>query len=190
MSQRSYLLFENACRRKTTLDRYAYHLEKFRNFTKIRDYDSLSNLDADAIQTLLENYIMHLKSIGIAGSSFKSYLNGIELFFECNRKNINKKLLHRLFPEIQKPGGEKPYSTEDIQKMLSCSTKKRTRAFIHFLASTGSRPSAIVDPVLKMKHISDMLLGCKSVIIYAGSREEYWGFLTPEASKALGLLPC
>ena len=163
MIQRSYLLFENTCRRRTTLDRYAYHLEKFRNFTKIRDFDSLSSLDVDTIQTLLENYIMHLKRIGMSGSSFKSYLNGIELFFECNRKNINKKALHRLYPEIQKLGGEKPYSTEDIQKMLSCSTKKRTRAFIHFLASTGSRSALSCLVIMSYKFVS---VSCKVIHVF------------------------
>ena len=30
-----------------------------------------------------------------------------------------------------------------------------------------------------------MPLGCKAVLLYSGSNEEYWAFLTPEASRTL-----
>lgn len=61
--------------------------------------------------------------------------------------------------------------------------KKRSRALILFLASTGARIGVVDD--LKLKHIIEMLSGCKGVLFYEGTNEEYWGFLTPESSNAL-----
>jgi integrase/recombinase XerD len=71
--------------------------------------------------------------------------------------------------------------------MLGSTTKVRTKAMIHFLASTGVRPGALPDPVLGKKHLVDMPLGCIGVRIYDNSKEGYWAFLTPEASTALAL---
>ncbi|MEX0855400.1 MAG: hypothetical protein WD018_06520, partial [Nitrosopumilaceae archaeon] len=53
----------------------------------------------------------------------------------------------------------------------------------HFIAASGCRVGAL--PELKIKNILDMPLGCKSILIYEGSTEEYSTFLTPEASKVL-----
>jgi len=64
--------------------------------------------------------------------------------------------------------------------MLAMTTKKRVKALIHFLASTAGRVG-IFDHNLRMQHLTDMSSGCKAVLLYAGDKEEYWAFLTPEA---------
>jgi len=38
-----------------------------------------------------------------------------------------------------------------------------------------------------MKHLKNLEDDCKAVLIYAGEIDEYWAFLTPEASEALEL---
>ena len=65
--------------------------------------------------------------------------------------------------------------------MLSNTNKKRTRALILFLSSTGCRVGVI--PELKLGHITNRD-DCKEVLCYANDREEYVAFMTPEASKA------
>ena len=65
--------------------------------------------------------------------------------------------------------------------MLENTNKKRTKALILFLASSGCRVGVI--PELKLKHIID-IENCKQVLCYAESKEEYTAFMTPEASKA------
>jgi len=86
-------------------------------------------------------------------------------------------------PEKVKKAGYSAYQTGDIQKMLGfCGRSKRNRALIHFLASTGCRVGAIHD--LRLKHVTQED-DSKSVLFYEGSNEEYYGFLTPEASNEL-----
>ena len=81
--------------------------------------------------------------------------------------------------------GKLPATDEDIQRMLEVTKNLRDIAVIHFLASTGTRPAGIVDPILKMKHLTEMSQKCYAVKIYDQYDEGYWAFLTPEARKAL-----
>lgn len=90
-----------------------------------------------------------------------------------------------MIPEMQKAGNDMPYTTEDIQKMILGATPKRTRALVYFFASTGARPNVLADPILRLKHLSPMPEGCKAVLLYEGSKDEYWAFLTPETVKAI-----
>lgn len=78
--------------------------------------------------------------------------------------------------------------------MLQVAKHPRDIALIHFFASTGARPAALFDPVLRMKHLVYMsnparpdreIKWCYAVRIYDESREGYWAFLTPEATRAL-----
>ena len=75
-----------------------------------------------------------------------------------------------------------------------CERSVRKQAIIHFLASTGIRPAALVDPVLKIKHLQSMPNPddpinqphyCYSIKVYDESKEGYWAFLTPEARKII-----
>ncbi len=54
---------------------------------------------------------------------------------------------------------------------------------IHFLASSGIRVGGLDG--LELRQISEMPDGCRAVLVYEGTNQEYWTFLTPEASKAL-----
>ncbi len=183
--QRSIVLFENSCKSPATLENYRFSLDKFLEFTKIKDYDSLLTLDSDFLQELLENYLFELKKRGLRRKSIESYFCALECFLDVNKKNYHKKSLHRMFPADSKHGSDKPYTTEDIQKMLSATTSKRNKALILFFSSIGGRPGVLIDPVLRFGHLHPMPLGCKAVLLYEDSTEEYWAFLTPEASAAI-----
>lgn len=125
---------------------------------------------------------MHLRDT-LSPNSIPTMYYGVELFFSMNDVTINFKKLRRMFPAKVKRTGDKPYTTEDIQQMLSVTRYKRDRAFILFLASTGARVGSISG--LKVRHIEPVSQSCKSVLLYENSEEEYYAFLTPEASKTM-----
>jgi len=52
------------------------------------------------------------------------------------------------------------------------------------MSSLGARVGVHNYP-LQMQHLRDMDDGCRAVLIYAGDKDEYWAFLTPEATKYL-----
>ncbi|MDH3313172.1 MAG: hypothetical protein OEM28_08500 [Nitrosopumilus sp.] len=71
--QRSLLLFENSIKIKATRTRYLYHLNKFRKFYKIKDYDSLLIIDIKKLQIMVEDYVMMLKK-KVSPNSINSYM--------------------------------------------------------------------------------------------------------------------
>jgi len=186
MKSRSLVLFESAIKSPESRKSYSYSFREFKKFAKIHDCDQIVKLDTEKIQKILEDWVMHLTDKGLKSNTIRAKLCAIELFLDMNKKPFHKKILHKLIPSSDYvPGGEIPFTTEDIQRFLDSTTKLRTKALVHFLASTGGRPAGITDPVLRLKHIEDMPYGCKSIKIYDGSKEGYFAFLTPEAAKAL-----
>lgn len=165
---------------KETRKVYLYQLDQFVKWSKVKDYDALLTQDEKSIQRNLEDYLIHLKEIH-SPNYIPSIIAPVELFFTMNDVNINSKRLHKMFPTKNKKGGYGSYTRQDIQKMLENTNKKRTKALILFFASTGCRAGAI--PELRLKHIENFE-DCKSVLVYAESKDEYLTFMTPEASKA------
>ena len=182
---------------------YAYKIQRFMKFTTTRhytkhpeDFESLLQYDGEKITDILEEFVNYLESQGLVAEAVKPTLAAPELFFEMNRKLWHKKLVRRgIQKEDRIQGGKAPATKEDIQQMLKyCERSLRKQAIIHFLACTGIRPAALVDPVLKIKHLKSMPNlndpinhphYCYAVQVYDGSKEGYWVFLTPEARKVL-----
>jgi hypothetical protein len=80
MKQRSLLLFEESIKSKVTRNNYLDHMKRFLAFTKLRDYDSLLKLESEQLQTILEDYVMHLKKT-VNPNSVPVYMTGIKHFF-------------------------------------------------------------------------------------------------------------
>ncbi len=182
---------------------YAYKIQRFMKFTTTshytkhpEDFESLLQYDGEKITDILEEFVNYLESQGLVAEAVKPTLAAPELFFEMNRKLWHKKLVRRgIQKEDRIQGGKTPATKEDLQHMLKyCERSLRKQAIIHFLASTGIRPAALIDPVLKIKHLKSMSNlndpinhphYCYAVQVYDGSKEGYWVFLTPEARKVL-----
>jgi len=182
MQQRSFKLFEMGLKQKTTASVYKRHLDTFRDFAKVKDYDELLKADQKSIQRLVEDYLMHIRG-KISPNSIRGYLAPIELFYAMNDVTLNSKKLHKMFPAKEKPEGYSAYSRADIQLMLESTTSKRNKAMIHFFACAYNRRGAI--PELKVKHLHDYQDGCQYVQIYGDDNAEYETFITPECVKAI-----
>jgi len=180
---RSLKLFESAIKSDYTKKGYHHTLKKFMEFTCIDDFDKLADLPEKEIQKMLEDYVIHLKTQNLNPNSFPIMFTSLQLFFSMNDKILNWKKIKKFYPDTIKKAGYSTYTTEQIQILLNATTDYRNRAIILFLASTGCRVGALVD--LKLKHLRDMPDGCKRVVIYENSKEEYPVFLTPETSKVI-----
>jgi integrase/recombinase XerD len=175
-------MFEESIKSKNTLKLYLHHLNKFKDYNSIKDYDKLLAIPKEKLQVMLEDYLIYLKK-HLSPNTIPVAMAPLELFFTVNDKDLNFKKLHKMYPQQVKKTGNKSWTTADIQEMLRNTTKKRTRSLILFLSSTGARIGVVEE--LKLKNLVEMSDKCKAVQFYEGSNEEYWGFLTPEASKAL-----
>ena len=181
---RSYKIFKKAVPNQVTLHNYNYSLKEFLRYTNFTNYDQVCQ--SDKIQEILENWIMDLSDKQIKGNTIRTKLSPVELLLDMNRIVFYKKILHKLIPKDSGiAGGGVPFTNEDIKQMLESTKKLRTKALVHFIASTGIRPSAIIDPILRRNHLVEMSNDCLAIRIYDNSPEGYWAFLTPEAKKAL-----
>lgn len=186
MKSRSFALFDSTFKSEQTRKIYTYSLHEFMRFTKIKNYDDITKLKTDKIQKLLEDWILVLSNKGLKAATIRTKLSAVELFLKMNKVNFHTFILHKMIPSSDYiPGGDVAYTTQEIQKMLSAATKLRSKAIIHFFASTAARPATIVDPILKLKHLEKMPHGCTVMRFYDDSKQRYWSFLTPEATIAL-----
>jgi len=178
--QRCLSIFLQALGSDVTKENYLYQLDRFLAWNKLKNYDDLLKADEKSIQRNLEDYLIYLKD-KYSPNYVPSIIAPVELFYTMNEINLNSKRLHKLFPTRIKKGGYGSYTREHIGTMLDNTNKKRTKALILFLASSGCRVGVI--PELKLKHVTN-IENCKQILCYAESKEEYITFMSPEASKA------
>lgn len=190
---RSYRKFYNGIgTRDSVIINYSYSMNKFMDFlTKMKyvknasEFEKLISFEPKQVTEALQDYVFYCNK-KVKGVSVRSYLSGPELFFDMNdvlwNRRIVKKSIHR---DDTVPGGAKAATDNDVYELIDVCNNRLESALLHFLFSTGIRPGAIDDPILKIKHLIKMPHGCYAIKVYDESKEGYWAFLTPEAAKAL-----
>ena len=180
---RSYLLFEESIKSKYTKKNYISHLNSFLKFTNMNSFNQLTTVSSLELQHKLENYLFKLKHT-TNPNSIPSKFQGIKHFCVMNEININWNIIAKLFPQKQKTQSLRAYTTKETKTLVHNATNLRNKALIHFFASTGAR-IGVFDHDLSIAHMMKMPFGCTAIMLYAGDIEEYWVFLTPQATKAL-----
>ena len=69
MKQRSLLLFENTIKSKATKIEYLKNLNRFKDFYKLKDYDSILGIPDKKLQEMIEDYVMGISSTASANRS-------------------------------------------------------------------------------------------------------------------------
>ncbi|TBR12327.1 MAG: hypothetical protein EPO62_00090 [Candidatus Nitrosotenuis sp.] len=181
---RALEMFFESIKSPATRKAYDYQLNAFKKYFKFRSIESILEIEPKQIQIYIEDYIIHLKRKGLSRAYINQGVCAIQLFLVMNDIVLNWKKLKKLLTNIETPKStDTPYSTDNIKRMLEVARALRDKSIIHFLASSGVRIGAL--PELKLKHLAEMPNGCKSILVYAGEREEYLTFLTTEASATL-----
>ena len=184
-NQRSLIIFNHAISSEATKKSYFYQLKRFKEFYKIKDYDSLIDIKPKKLQVMIEDYIMN-RSSKLERDSLRHSLSALELFFSMNDVVLNWKKSLRLIPKQEtKQTGMKAYSIDDVRELIqSCKTYLH-EVLIYVIASSGVRVGFVEG--LRMKHLKNMPLNCKSITVYADTVYEYTTFMTPEANQKLEL---
>ena len=157
-------------------------------------FDDVVKSSTEKIDDLISDYLDSMMKRGVKGITQRAHLMGIERLFIMNDCIWHKERIRRgIKKDDEIPGGNVPITTEEISLMLDCTKSIRSKALIHFLASTGIRPAGLTDPILKIKHLTPMnnpsdprnKKWCYAVKVYDESKSGYWSFLTPEATRIL-----
>ena len=180
---RCTVLFEESIKSEYTKKNYCAHMKQFRAFAGLSSDEEILAVGQDGLQTVLEDYLMHLRQTANP-NSVPSRFQGIRHFCVMNRIRLDWDIIRKMFPQRQKTQSLRAYTTQEVRQMLSSASSLRDAALVGFLASTGARIGAL-DHSLTVSHIKRMPCRCSAVRIYAGHLEEYWAFLTPQASGML-----
>ncbi|MGI9229920.1 MAG: hypothetical protein ACR2P9_08690 [Gammaproteobacteria bacterium] len=184
----SYKNFLRGITSKHTQSEYINALRNFMAFHKLENYDEVSKFDAVRIDKLITDYIDYLITREVKVTTQRNMLVAIERFFIMNDCVFHKERIRKgLSKDTAIPGGRTPITTEELWCMLSYTKSIRTKCIIHILADTGMRPAGLSDPTLRLKHLVEMRTPtgekCYALMIYDGSIEGYWAFLTPETTS-------
>ncbi|MBL7015698.1 MAG: site-specific integrase [Nitrosopumilus sp.] len=179
---RCEIIFEQSIRSEATRENYLRCMKKFMQFVGVDNLEELLQGDQKAIQEKVEDYVIHLKG-RVSPNSFGVQLAPIFLFYALNDVVLNKTKIKKMCPSKIKVGGFNAYSRTDIQFMLDNTRKKRTKAIVMIFSSTGCRVGGLIG--LKVGDILDVEKNAQSKCLrfYTNEKEEYYGFLTPEATR-------
>jgi integrase len=186
MMEQLHTNFIESLKSEATKRQYKKGLEKYMAFYK---FESLDQILADAekpklIESQIINYIVSLKQNDkIAAASIRVYLAAILHFYLMNDIILNKRKITMYIGESVRKQKDRAYTTQEIQRLLEF-CDERAKAIVLLLCSTGVRIGAIPD--LQLKHLRPTLeKGIYQLIIYEGTKDEYYTFCTPEAAKAV-----
>jgi integrase len=187
--QRSILHFEASMNSPYTRNMYRSRLNTFvehlgMDSKSVFVFDELVKTPIPKLKEWIEDYVMYRKSCGLVKSTINNDICALTKFFRMNDIEIPMFKAKQFMPEQIKIRGDKPYTTELLQQALRCvAGYPQYNAIIHFLCASGARGG--ITEHLKMKHIGELVDGCKSVLCYADTKDEYLTFIHPEAIQAL-----
>lgn len=174
---------------KETEYKYRNNFRHFKDYVRIHDLDVLLDLGKEAIQELVIKYAKSMRDDPV-----KKYKRGtvhnriasVIYFFENNDIELNKRKIRRYYPPDESVNDDRPYSTEEIQRMLSVCGDLRTKAMILLMASAGVRIGALSSmQIVDLTEVSFQSLKLYKIQVYARTRDKYTVFTTPEAAKAI-----
>jgi integrase len=135
------------------------------------------------IRDKLEDYVIFMRDKKLSYSSIKGRMAPIISFLEFSDILVNKKKIKSFYGEENKTVKDRPYTTEEITKMLS-QAKLRVKVMILIYSSTGMRRDAILD--LQLKHLEKIPeYGIYKVTAYNVTKDEYTTFTTAECANMI-----
>lgn len=194
-----YLLFINAIRSPLTRQKYFGRLNTFFDFILIPK----GNLDERCkifVKNSIDNqkyplncvyrFVIHLKEKMEKGeivvSTIYNYLKPIKLLCEINDISVKWKKITIGLPKERKYADDRAPTIEEIQKLVEY-PDRRLKAIVSTMISSGIRLAAWDD--LKYKHIQPIerngIIVAAKIIVYPGSEEEYYSFISPESYFSL-----
>jgi site-specific recombinase XerD len=176
-------LFDSAIRTPATRKMYHMALDKFMIFCKLEDHADLLTGEKSVIENRLAQYMLHLKSDKYSSSMRNISVSAIKLFYDMNgREDLGWRRLRKMLPQADMPHQDRAYSKEEITQMVKLAQSSRDKAIILIYATSGIRKDAL--PGIKIRDIkvldSEKTISLK---VYAGEREEYTAFVTPQACR-------
>lgn len=159
--------------------------EKSRSFImKYKEQDS--HWVFSVILKFMQFQLERVQKREITGSTVNNYLKSIKLFCEMADISISWKKISRGLPRGRNHADDRIPTDDEIRKLLEY-PDRRIKAIVYTMTSSGIRLGAW--DYLKWGHIrpieKDGKIVASKVIVYAGEDEEYFTFISKEATLSL-----
>jgi integrase len=123
----------------------------------------------------------------ISETTIPNYYKAAKLFCEMNDLLLNWKKISRILPKRRNAANDRAPTIEELQKLIEY-PDRRIKPIIYTMVSCGFRIGAW--DYLQWKHVIPISnahgeVTAAKLRIYAGDREEYYSFVTPEAYDSL-----
>ena len=192
----AYSLFVYAIRTQITRDYYLRRLRTFFDFIKLLPNSSIENrCNRFAVSAINDNSWTFSKIIGflqfqkqrvereeITAATLYNFVKAIKLFCDMSDIPISWKRITRGLPKVRRFADDRAPTLDEIQKIIEY-PDRRIKAIVYTMASSGIRLGAW--DYLRRKDIEPIEKNGRpisaKVTVYAGTEEEYFSFITPEA---------
>jgi integrase len=212
-SEEYYRNFKNSCKTVATFESYNNKLNKYMKYRGYTEYSQLvdPNKDVRLIESDIIDFIVYLKEKHYRYQSRCAYLNAICHFYNVNDEvAIRRKKISRFLgsedddqdmmtvggggsgggPVVEGTEGiigigeDKPYTTEQISKLLQVSDE-RTKVMVLLMASAGLRLGGLLG--LKVGHLIKIPeYSNYQITVYANSKKSrYQTFCTSECAAVI-----
>jgi integrase len=181
----AYMQFVNSLRSRETRLHYTNWLSDFLKYLNI-SCDKVLELEAKQLQQKIINYIINLKdNRGLSPSSIRSHISAVQTFLVINDfEGINWIKVKKFMGEFYKVAVDRPYTREEIKRLIDAAHSLRDKAIILLLSSSGLRVGGLVT--LLLKHLIPIdKYNIYQIEVYKKSREAYTTFCTPETRAAI-----
>lgn len=142
--------FINSLDSEVTKDRYSQSLKYFMQYLKIETYEALLEIDNIKLEGLIRNYIVYMRQEKKSSpSTVSARIAAITHFFEMNDITLHWKKLKKFKGKFRNITEDRPYSREEVKKLVDSAASIRDKCIILLMASSGMRRGAI--PYLRLR---------------------------------------
>jgi integrase len=181
-----YRNFVCSVKSRYTAESYTKALRQFMVFKKLYSCEDLLKQDSRILQSNIIDWLIHLKEEkGLSSASMTLYSAAIRHFYEMNDVlGLNWKKINSFIGEQVRTVKDRPYTREEIARMLDYANDKRLKIAILLMCTAGLRIGAI--SALKIQNLVRIpKYEIYQITIYENTREEYVSFCSKECSSVI-----
>ena len=169
---------------------YQTHINDFLAFYKITEVEVVKDWSPKLAREHLIDYVIHLRDVKrFPRSSIKVHVAAVTHFFYMIRDDATRLEMTKVrmeLPPDEFMHRDRPYTVEEIQRMLSVCARTRERMIVLLLTSTGMRIGAIHSLKIGDLEPKDTPQGkAYLVTVYSSSSQSYPTPCSPECTTVI-----
>jgi integrase len=185
-SGEAYRNFVCSARSVATKNSYTKALRQYMRFKGLTVCEQLLKGEPKLIQSSIIDWLIHLKEVqNLSYASISLYCTALHHFYDMNDiTGLNWKKISSFIGENIKTVKDRPYTKEEISKLLDAAQDKRLKIAILLMCGSGLRIGSISE--LKLGSLQPISkYGIYQITVYENTKQEYITFCTPECASII-----